>query len=866
MPQKTKETPMMQQYQAIKDQYQDAFLFYRLGDFYELFNEDAIKGAQILELTLTTRNKSAIDPIPMCGVPHHAAENYIDILVDKGYKVAVCEQVEDPKEAKGMVKREVIRLVTPGTQMDIKGDQTHDNNYLTAVLICNGEFGLAYTDLSTGELKTTILASADAVINEMINLRTKEVVIDDSINDDLQRKFNQQSILISQQNEITDNSELSFLVQDLEQTTQEKVVSLLISYLITTQKRALDHLQRAVSYETSYFLKMDHYSKYNLELTTNIRSGKKQGTLSWLLDETKTAMGSRLLKQWLDRPLLDQSAIENRQDKVEELLNHYFERSNLQEELTKVYDLERLAGRVAYGSVNGRDLIQLLTSLEQVPKISYVLESLNAPTFNALVKGMDPLADIAAMIKNSVAEEPPISITDGGVIKDGYNDVLDQYRDAMKNGKQWIASLEAKERKETGISNLKIGFNRVFGYYIEVSKGNIGKLAEGRYERKQTLTNAERFSTPELKEREALILEAQEKSTALEYELFAEIRNNVKLAIDRLQKLAKVISELDVIQSFAVVSETYHFVRPEFSDSHTLSIKDGRHPVVEKFMGHQAYVPNDVSMDSETNILLITGPNMSGKSTYMRQLALTVVMAQMGCFVPAKEAKLPIFDQIFTRIGAADDLISGQSTFMVEMQEANNALSHASSNSLILFDELGRGTATFDGMALAQSIIEYLHEKVHAKTLFSTHYHELTVLDKSLKNLKNVHVGAVEKDGELVFIHKVEDGPADQSYGIHVAKLAGMPTSLLSRASVILSQLEDEKVELPDAVHDETQTTVVNSENKGKITDNQMELFQTVELDPKYEQVIDQIKKLNLMSMTPMDVMNMIYEWQNKIQ
>jgi len=715
-------------------------------------------------------------------------------------------------------------------------------------------------------LKTTILASADAVINEMINLRTKEVVIDDSINDELRQKFNQQSILISQQNEITDNSELSFLVQDLEQATQEKVVSLLISYLITTQKRALDHLQRAVSYETSYFLKMDHYSKYNLELTTNIRSGKKQGTLSWLLDETKTAMGSRLLKQWLDRPLLDQSAIENRQDKVEELLNHYFERSNLQEELTKVYDLERLAGRVAYGSVNGRDLIQLLTSLEQVPKISYVLESLNAPTFNTLVKGMDPLADIAVMIKNSVAEEPPISITDGGVIKDGYNDVLDQYRDAMKNGKQWIASLEAKERKETGISNLKIGFNRVFGYYIEVSKGNIGKLAEGRYERKQTLTNAERFSTPELKEREALILEAQEKSTALEYELFAEIRNNVKLAIDRLQKLAKVISELDVIQSFAVVSETYHFVRPEFSDSHTLSIKDGRHPVVEKFMGHQAYVPNDVSMDSETNILLITGPNMSGKSTYMRQLALTVVMAQMGCFVPAKEAKLPIFDQIFTRIGAADDLISGQSTFMVEMQEANNALSHASSNSLILFDELGRGTATFDGMALAQSIIEYLHEKVHAKTLFSTHYHELTVLDKSLKNLKNVHVGAVEKDGELVFIHKVEDGPADQSYGIHVAKLAGMPTSLLSRASVILSQLEDEKVELPDAVHGETQTMVVNSQNKGKITDNQMELFQTVELDPKYEQVIDQIKKLNLMSMTPMDVMNMIYEWQNKIQ
>lgn len=855
---------MMQQYQAIKDQYQDAFLFYRLGDFYELFNDDAIKGSQILELTLTTRNKSAVDPIPMCGVPHHAAENYIDILVDKGYKVAVCEQVEDPKEAKGMVKREVTRLVTPGTQMDVKGDQTHDNNYLTAIMSEDKSFGLAYTDLSTGELKTTFLSDQNAVLNEMINLRTKEVVVDDSINDELINKITQQSILISHQNSISESSELNFLIQDLDQSTEEHVVGLLISYLITTQKRALDHLQRAVSYETSYFLKMDHYSKYNLELTTNIRSGKKQGTLSWLLDETRTAMGSRLLKQWLDRPLLDQSSIESRQDKVQELLNHYFERSNLQEELTKVYDLERLAGRVAYGSVNGRDLIQLLTSLEQIPKISYVLESLDSETFNTLLKGMDPLTDIDDLIKESIAEEPPVSITDGGVIKDGYNEKLDKYRDAMKNGKQWIANLEAQERAATGISNLKIGFNRVFGYYIEVSKGNVDKLAEGRYERKQTLTNAERFATPELKERETLILEAQDKSTALEYELFTQIRENVKSSIARLQKLAKVVSELDVIQSFAVVSETYHFVRPEFSAEHNLSITDGRHPVVEKFMGHQSYVPNDVSMDSETNILLITGPNMSGKSTYMRQLALTVVMAQMGCFVPAKAATLPIFDQIFTRIGAADDLVSGQSTFMVEMQEANNALSHASSNSLILFDELGRGTATFDGMALAQSIIEYLHEKVHAKTLFSTHYHELTVLDKSLENLKNVHVGAVEKNGELVFLHKVEDGPADQSYGIHVAKLAGMPQSLLARATSILSQLEGEEVTIPDAVHETVEEPKAATKEPDE-TKGQMELFQTVELDPKYEQVIEQIKKLNLMSMTPMDVMNVIYEWQKEI-
>ncbi|KIS03196.1 DNA mismatch repair protein MutS [Paucilactobacillus wasatchensis] len=864
MPQKSKETPMMQQYQLIKDQYQDAFLFYRLGDFYELFNDDAIKGAQILELTLTTRNKSAANPIPMCGVPHHAVENYIDILIDKGYKVAICEQMEDPKLAQGMVKRAVTRLVTPGTQMDLAGDQARDNNYLTAVIANeNQEFGFAYVDLSTGELKTSFLKTADTLLNEMINLRTKEVVVDDSIYDSLMQQFEQRSILISHQKEIVTSAEQSYLTQDLDESLQKQSVSVLISYLMTTQKRSLSHLQRAVAYEPSYFLKMDHYSKHNLELNINIRSGKRQGTLVWLLDETKTAMGSRLLKQWLDRPLLDKGAISARQDKVQELLSHYFERSNLQDELTQVYDLERLAGRVAYGNVNGRDLIQLRTSLEQIPKIKYLLESLAAPAFDELQERLDPIEDVTSLIERSINDEPPMSVTDGDVIKDGYDQQLDSYRDAMKNGKQWIAQLEAQERKATGINNLKIGFNHVFGYYIEVTKVNLPKLPQDRYERKQTLTNAERFSTPELKEKEALILEAQEKSTALEYELFTNVREVVKASIERLQRLAKAVAQLDVLQSFAVVSETYHFIRPEFTEGHDLHIIDGRHPVVEKFMGHQTYVPNDVVMDDETTILLITGPNMSGKSTYMRQLALTVVMAQMGCFVPAKKAQLPIFDQIFTRIGAADDLISGQSTFMVEMQEANNALSHASANSLILFDEIGRGTATFDGMALAQSIIEFVHNKIHAKTLFSTHYHELTALDQSLPQLVNVHVGAVEKNGELVFLHKVEAGPADQSYGIHVAKLAGMPESLLKRADKILGQLEQKDVQLPAGNYTEQTSEIEHHMTK---EDQQLALFNTVQLDPKYEQIIDQLKQLNLMAMTPMDVMNQLYEWQKKIQ
>lgn len=868
----------MEQYQKVKDKYPDAFLFYRLGDFYELFNDDAVKGAQLLELTLTSRSHSAKNPIPMCGVPHRAVENYIDILIDKGYKVAVCEQMEDPKKAKGMVKRSVTRLVTPGTRMDLKGDQAQSNNYLTAVQINGDNFSLAYADLSTGELKTTSFHSQAALMNELINLQTREVVHHGDLPEDLMDELNKRNILVSYQGEISNQSEVNYLIQNLSTTEEKNVVSLLVSYLLTTQKRSLAHMQIAVAYEPNSFMKIDHYSKTNLELMTNMRSGKRQGTLVWLLDETKTAMGSRLLKRWLDRPLINKDQITERQDKVQVLLDNYFERSNLQEELIKVYDLERLAGRVAYGSVNGRDLIQLKTSLQQVPKIKYVLETLDSPIFDELVSQLDPLDDVAGLIEKAIIDDPPISVTDGGVIKTGYNKQLDDYRDAMNNGKQWIADLQQKERKATGINNLKIGYNHVFGYYIEVTKVNLSKLPKDRYERKQTLVNAERFSTPELKEKESLILEAQEKSTALEYDLFVAVREKVKDAIERLQSLAEALSELDVLQSFAVVSEDYHFVRPKLNNDHKLMIKDGRHPVVEKFMGHQEYVPNDVIMGQDTDILLITGPNMSGKSTYMRQLALSAVMTQIGCFIPASEANMPIFDQIFTRIGAADDLVSGESTFMVEMMEANNALKNATPNSLILFDEIGRGTATYDGMALAQAIIEYVHNNIHAKTLFSTHYHELTSLDQQLDKLKNVHVGATEKNGQLIFLHKVSKGPADKSYGIHVAKLAGMPDSLLKRADGILKHLESEHAEdQPTSQHGSQDYSAKKQPNSKKGADDnlvteangQMELFAPAKKNNEHKpenKVIKEISKLDLMSMTPMDVMNVMYKLQQQLK
>lgn len=862
MPQKTKKTPMMEQYLRVKQQYPDAFLFYRLGDFYEMFYDDAIKGAQILELTLTTRNKNAAEKIPMCGVPHHAAQNYIDTLVDQGYKVAICEQMEDPKLAKGMVKREVIQVVTPGTITDTGAKEAKENNYLTAIHQQADHFGFAYADLSTGELKSAILDSPEVLLNELLSLRTKEVVIDDSVTEKALTVIDPLKIMISHQDNCQISAETSYAMQDIHSDLEQAVLSHLLTYLVRTQKRSLGHLQKAVHYEPSDFLKIDHASSRNLELLQNNRTGKKHGTLLWLLDQTKTAMGGRMLKQWLERPLLVIKKIKLRQARVKDLLDHYFERSELRDELTQVYDLERLAGKVALGTVNGRDLLQLKQSLQQVPKIRYLLTTIDDGSFKKLLTKIDPVAEVVDLIDRAIVDDPPMSVTDGNLIKEGFDQELDKYKDAMKNGKRWLAKLEADERQATGINNLKIGFNRVFGYYIEVSKANLSKLPPDRYQRKQTLTNAERFITPELKEKEDLILGAENKAVDLEYRLFVDLREQIKDYIKRLQQLAASVAVLDVLQSFAVVSEQQHFVLPELTKKHEIEISAGWHPVVQEVMGQQSYVPNDIRMPENLNILLITGPNMSGKSTYMRQLAQTVVLTQIGCFVPAKKAKLPIFDQIFTRIGAADDLIGGQSTFMVEMQEANQALKHATQNSLILFDEIGRGTATYDGMALAQAIIEYVHDVIHAKTLFSTHYHELTSLDQNLKQLANVHVGAIEKNGTLTFLHRVEAGPADKSYGIHVAKLAGMPDKLLQRAAKLLADLEIQ-------AHSSSQTKASLHENSSpKPEDQQLSLFvpEQVPLSNQQQQVIGEIKQADLVSMTPLAALNQLFKWQKELK
>ncbi|MEQ3457711.1 DNA mismatch repair protein MutS [Enterococcus cecorum] len=870
MPQKTKHTPMMEQYFQIKAQYPDAFLFYRLGDFYEMFYEDAKKAAQILELTLTSRNKNAEDPIPMCGVPYHAASGYIDTLVEQGYKVAICEQVEDPKLTKGMVKREVVQLVTPGTVMDGKSLAAKENNFLTALSYQAGQFGFSYVDLSTGELKTTVLADEESVLNEASILQTKEIVYTTEIPEKLTQTLKQRlSLVISFQLEANENAELSFLTNQLQSDIEKTVTNHLLAYLSETQKRSLNHIQQAQSYQVDHYLKMDYYSKFNLELSQAIRTGKKQGTLLWLLDETKTAMGARLLKQWLDRPLIQEKQILSRQEMVASLITSFFEREDIIQGLTKVYDLERLAGKVSFGSVNARDLLQLKQSLAQIPYLRQVLMGIDQGQWQVLLQDLNPMNDLVDLIEQAIDEEAPLQLNEGNLIKTGYNEQLDEYRLAMKNGKQWLAELEAKERELTGVKNLKIGYNRVFGYYIEITKANLGNLDTSRFDRKQTLANAERFITPELKKLEELILGAQEKSTELEYQLFIGIREQVKGKISELQTLAKAVATLDCLLAFAIVSERYGYVRPVLSQDHELKIIDGRHPVVEKVLGAQTYIPNSTEMPKETTMLLITGPNMSGKSTYMRQLALSVVMTQMGCFVPAKEATLPIFDRIFTRIGASDDLIAGQSTFMVEMMEANQALRHASVNSLVLFDELGRGTATFDGMALAQAIIEYLQNHVQAKTLFSTHYHELTALESQLPGLVNIHVGATEKDGEVIFLHKMMQGPADKSYGIHVGKLAGLPESLIERADQILTKLENQEEKQVAQVVSQSKEEAINvaatvKENPSTPAVEQLSLFS--EMTPAEEKVLAAIKSMDLANLKPMDVFFTINELKRELE
>ncbi|OMF63270.1 DNA mismatch repair protein MutS [Paenibacillus sp. FSL R5-0490] len=860
-------TPMIQQYLRVKAEYQDAFLFFRLGDFYEMFFDDALKASQELEITLTSREGGTEERIPMCGVPYHSAPVYIEQLIEKGYKVAICEQTEDPKQAKGVVKREVVQLITPGTMMEGKGLQEKENNYIASITAFEDEtFGFATNDLSTGETKVTMLSNGfEEVLNELSMSGAKEVVISSDFDGEWQRRMKERAVMaISFEDDCEVRDSFEGLLGDLNQDKLRRTSSRLINYLYRTQKRSLDHLQKVATYQVNQYMKIDYFSKKNLELTETIRSKGKKGSLLWLLDETKTAMGGRLLKQWIDRPLIDEQEIKRRHSLVETLIGSFFEREEIREKLKEVYDLERLAGRVAFGNVNARDLVQLKKSLQQIPILKEMVSNLPNEEAVRLAERLDACEEVTDTLESSIMENPPLSLKDGNIIQDGYHEELDKYRDASRNGKTWIAQLEKQEREKTGIKSLKIGFNRVFGYYIEVTRANLHLLQEGQYERKQTLTNAERFITPELKEKEALILEAQEKCVELEYELFTNVREYVKEYIPRLQKLAKTVSELDVLQCFAAVSEQRHYTKPNFSNERRVYIKDGRHPVVEKVLNAQEYVPNDCYMDADREMMLITGPNMSGKSTYMRQIALTAILAQIGCYVPAEEAVLPIFDQVFTRIGAADDLISGQSTFMVEMLEARNAIVNATQNSLILFDEIGRGTSTYDGMALAQAIIEYIHNRIGAKTLFSTHYHELTVLEEELPKVKNIHVSAVEQNGRVVFLHKIKEGAADKSYGIHVAQLAELPNELIVRANEILTGLE---LNDPHPMKKEIPAAEKIAEPAAQLSFfEEPEDVKKPSIGSKEKKVIDKVRALDILDMTPMQALNTLYELHRKLK
>ncbi|QBP41416.1 DNA mismatch repair protein MutS [Paenisporosarcina antarctica] len=852
-------TPMIQQYLQVKSEYADAFLFFRLGDFYELFFEDAIRASQILEITLTSRAGGSVERIPMCGVPHHAAQNYIETLIQKGYRVAICEQTEDPKQAIGVVKREVVRLITPGTIIEGKNMDGKTNHFIaSAEEIDENCYAYAYLDLSTGEGTSVILTGTEKnLIQELQALSIRELVVPEQLFVLLSDLAEAHSILLSiEETKLELNTNKLFVEQN--PIDVHGVCHRLVTYLHRTQKRSLDHIQPFKFQEREELLTIDFHSKRNLELVQSIRGGDQKGSLYWLLDETMTAMGGRKLKQWLHQPLANRTKIEERLEIVTEMLEAYFIRADIRETLKEVYDLERLIGRISFGTASGRDLSQLRQSLIQIPLIKEKLKESAKPALIKAANNLDECLELLNMLKEAISDHPPLSVKEGDIIRDGFHARLDELRYAKKNGKDWISALELKERERTGIKGLKIGYNRIFGYYIEITKSNIHLADLTRYERKQTLANAERYITDELKEKESLILTAEEESLVLEYSLFVDVREQVKQYIPQVQKLAAKVSELDVFSSFAEVTDHYRLTKPTFHDGLDLTIVNGRHPVVEKMMNKQHYVPNDCVLSSEENMLLITGPNMSGKSTFMRQVAITVIMGQMGCYVPAEKALLPVTDQIFTRIGAADDLAAGQSTFMVEMLESTYAITHATERSLLLFDEIGRGTSTYDGMALAQAMMEYIHTEIRANTLFSTHYHELTQLEKHLDKLRNVHVAAIEQNGKVVFLHKVKSGPADKSYGIHVAELAQLPEPIIVRAREILQELE----------------TVKEHESKGKqsTVNEQLTFFQEskkqpeeIKKEPITDGVLSSIREIDITGTTPMKALQFLYELQQKI-
>ncbi len=839
-----KYTPMMEQYLDIKKDYKDSIVFFRLGDFYEMFFEDAHIASRELELALTGKDAGAPERVPMCGIPFHAANEYIEKLVKRGYKVAIVEQIEDPKEAVGIVKRGVIKMITPGTLSS--GLNERENNFIASITYINRYYVLCYSDITTGEGYLSKFKKFDMLLNELLSLKIKEIVIDKSFNNILLKDFaNTNSIMISIEENSNIDEELLFIVKNLPNELN-KAVGLLLNYYEKTQYVKPKFFKEFVLYESMKYLSIDAFTKKNLEINETLRLSNRNGSLLWHLDHTETAMGSRLLSKWLNKPLIDRDLINERLDFVEKFNECFLVKKEIKTIFKNVYDLERIIARISANQANAKDLVWLRRSLERMPDLVSEIKKLDMPASNNLANNINTHRDLYELLEKALVNDPPLSVKEGGLINDGFNNELDEVRKIRTNGKDWILNYEQQERERFNIKTLKVGYNRVTGYYIEVSKGALSQIPEDSgYQRRATLANAERFISPELKHYEELVLNAKEKEENIEYEIFKELRSYANNFIKSLQELADIISEIDVYISLSDCAIKYNYVRPTFNNNREVNIVDGRHPVLSRILEND-YIVNDVVIN-KYNTILITGPNMSGKSTYMRMLANIIIMAQMGSFVPAKVANLSIFDAIYTRIGASDDIISGQSTFMVEMSEANYAISNATKNSLVLFDEIGRGTATYDGMALAEAILEYLHEKVGCVVLFSTHYHELTALEGKLSRLKNVHVEAKETENGVAFMHKVISGPTDKSYGINVASLAGLPKSLIERSKEILLKLEE-----TDNKKSLVALDLFNFDN--------YEEKEEVKQETTASKIKNRLDEIDINNISPRDALNILYE------
>ena len=877
-------TPMMQQYMDIKNQYKDCILFYRLGDFYEMFFEDAITCSKVLEITLTGKNCGLEERAPMCGVPYHAVESYLSKMIENGYKVAICEQVEDPKEAKGIVKRDVTRIVTPGTNLNMQMLDETKNNFLMSIMYTINNYGIAVVDITTGDFFVTEVDNCRKLEDEINKYCPSEIICNDAFyisGYDIDSVATRLNISVSsleswyyEEESAINKIKNHFKVDSLaglglvDFSIGAIAAGGLLQYLYDTQKNSLDHLTHITPYITSKYMVLDSATRRNLELLETLREKQKKGSLLWVLDKTKTAMGARLLRKFIEQPLIDYDEIIKRHDAIECINNNAITREELREYLNPIYDLERLLTKVSYKSVNPRDLIALKTSMQMIPHIKCLLEDLDAPLLKELYEQIDGLQDLSDMIEKAIEEDPPIAVKEGGIIKNGFNEDVDKLRSVKTDGKSWLTDIETKEREKTGIKNLRIKFNKVFGYYLEVTNSYKDLVPED-WTRKQTLANAERYITPELKELEDMILGAEDKLFNLEYQLFVEIRENIASQILRIQQTAKAIAEVDVFCSLALVAERNNFTRPVMNKDGVINIKDGRHPVVEKMISSGLFVENDTYLDNNTaRVSIITGPNMAGKSTYMRQTALIVLMAQIGSYVPASFANIGIVDRIFTRVGASDDLASGQSTFMVEMTEVANILRNATKNSLLILDEIGRGTSTYDGLAIAWSVIEHISNKqlLGAKTLFATHYHELTELEGKLDSVNNYCIAVKENGDDIVFLRKIVKGGADKSYGIQVAKLAGVPESVLSRAREITEQLSDNdianKVREIGVKTDSKSSSAVANSREVKEEQISFKFVDTITTNT----ILDELKSLDLSKVTPIEAINLLYKYQEEIK